>query len=506
MDIAKLVEDLNHEIRSNNKACFSERIYRDEPILRTAASLATAEPSEYRLMRKLGVTYDRTFHTESRIFYEQAKFMEWFEDHFEDKANFTSFFPTYRVMSIRQQRTYFTWRTKIRNGIITPIDISYVYVYLYELLNMIGVQSPEEAFHAISNFIDAYSIYDPEPKRYASIWLHDLVVYYGLPAELLNDTLQNEIYASFETISDPGAYTDDQLFSAMQSISTYTIDNSRFYRTYPSDFVKVCTAVYREMTTFFENNRKTSFYETMIGRQRAFPYEMFSCAVFYDKRRFEERCYQFNAMDRYACVAGKWVHYSPAGGETKSKQVGAFLRNIDAIMREEYQFPFELKRQNPTKLLVQTALEQIRRLQENKSAAERKIVTIDFSALEQIRAASEATKERILTQEERNDEPFPLLENELPTGSHIETESLPPPETESSYSLLTEDESKLLLLLLRGEDPAPVFKEKGMLLSVVADGINERLFDMFGDSVIEFTGDSPFIIEDYRSELQNLIE
>ncbi len=40
----------------------------------------------------------------------------------------------------------------------------------------------------------------------------------------------------------------------------------------------------------------------------------------------------------------------------------------------------------------------------------------------------------------------------------------------------------------------------------MADNVNERLFDIIGDTVIEFIGDSPQIVEDYKDDLKTFIE
>ena len=42
------------------------------------------------------------------------------------------------------------------------------------------------------------------------------------------------------------------------------------------------------------------------------------------------------------------------------------------------------------------------------------------------------------------------------------------------------------------------------MLTVAIDEINERLFDDFGDTVINFDGDTPEIIEDYKEELKGM--
>ena len=41
--------------------------------------------------------------------------------------------------------------------------------------------------------------------------------------------------------------------------------------------------------------------------------------------------------------------------------------------------------------------------------------------------------------------------------------------------------------------------------SLLADSVNEKLFDIFGDTVLELSGGVPEVIEDYTEELKGLI-
>ena len=62
-----------------------------------------------------------------------------------------------------------------------------------------------------------------------------------------------------------------------------------------------------------------------------------------------------------------------------------------------------------------------------------------------------------------------------------------------------------MIALLRGEDAETVARKNGIMLSVAVEEINETLFDDFGDTVIDFDGDSPIIIEDYENELKGML-
>lgn len=95
------------------------------------------------------------------MFLRQAKLLEDFTDNAPESADFFSYYPTYRDMSDRQLRTYFTWRTKVRRGIVEHIPLSYAEVYCFELLNQIGVPDPETGFQMLRQFYYDYGKVDP---------------------------------------------------------------------------------------------------------------------------------------------------------------------------------------------------------------------------------------------------------------------------------------------------------------------------------------------------------
>ena len=42
------------------------------------------------------------------------------------------------------------------------------------------------------------------------------------------------------------------------------------------------------------------------------------------------------------------------------------------------------------------------------------------------------------------------------------------------------------------------------MAAVIIDNINEKLFDEFGDNVIEFINDIPTVVEDYQEGLEDM--
>jgi hypothetical protein len=70
---------------------------------------------------------------------------------------------------------------------------------------------------------------------------------------------------------------------------------------------------------------------------------------------------------------------------------------------------------------------------------------------------------------------------------------------------LSATEARLVRALLDGHPPSSVLGPGDPFVSVVADTINEKLFDVVGDAVIEFDGDEPRLVEDYVDDLREVL-
>ncbi len=104
-----------------------------------------------------------------------------------------------------------------------------------------------------------------------------------------------------------------------------------------------------------------------------------------------------------------------------------------------------------------------------------------------------------LTEEEKKLE-RDELEPAFPAPEKEDPEEIP----ENNYSL-DQDETFFLLALIKKENWQDYLKEHHLMASILADSINEKLFDEIGDSVIEFNEqDQPEIVEDYQEDLDEI--
>ena len=118
-DVDAIIEQIIAATRAKGGRAFSsERTYADEPILLRGSQLASYLPEPIRQMRALARRGEARTWSDAHLFVEQARLMVDYEDDFPYEGEFKTYFPTYESMTNPQLRGYFTWRSRVRAGLI----------------------------------------------------------------------------------------------------------------------------------------------------------------------------------------------------------------------------------------------------------------------------------------------------------------------------------------------------------------------------------------------------
>ena len=142
---------------------------------------------------------------------------------------------------------------------------------------------------------------------------------------------------------------------------------------------------------------------------------------------------------------------------------------------------------------------------EETTEAETTIVetTVEETTVETTEETTEQTEETDETEETEAPTEVPAkepLEAGRPTPEKAQNneESFPP-----DALGLDAAEKRLLKCLLYGENLVWV-REEGLILEVLCDSVNEKLFDRFDDTVLTM-GERPEVIEDYIDDLKEMV-
>lgn len=525
----ELLDDFYSDEKFLNKKSMQSKTYRDEPILKRASAMQNYTPPKIEQMRKLAEGQGSYNWSSPKLFVRQGRLMADYEDDFAFSGTFFRYYPTYQLMSDVQLRGYFSWRTKVRRGQVEPTALSFAFVYIYELLNLIGVSSPQEGYEKLVAFRDAYAPIDGSVDRYLRDWLVDFVVYYGLDPVLARESEALQPYRQYTVLAQYRQRTPEELFDAICGLSSYNVEKSKFYKAYPEDTRAVLCRVFADFSQHHADKCKNSLCERLFGKAHTLPYTMFNSAVFLPDREKPDADQEIFPWYGYMLRRGTWYRTRLDRTPAKNRKLGELVRDVDAILRERYGFEAPLKQTDKTKLftgIVNNAIDEWQAEKKRKAAA---VIRIDVSKLNAIRTDASATREKLMTEEERGNESGERRAESEVRNSEIEGQGslfdagFTPPEeavepdlpakgsgTEAAAPDAPDDlpldaaEAAVLRALLRGEDGEAAAKAAGRMLSVVIDGINDKLYDRFGDAVIYYEGDAPAVYEDYAEELKGM--
>lgn len=580
-DVKMLIERIMAEARTHQSARFSNKIYADEPILKTGRQMQNFLPDQYRKMREISRWQDDPkggagrWLSEAELFYRQGLLMADFEDDCPYNGTFKSYFPTYNAMSDRQLRGYFTWRAQVRRKKVEETSTSFAFLYLYELICGIGVDNPLDGFRKIKAFWESYRAYEPGIDRFARVWLQDYAVFHGLDPKLLSDSKTvlfdkalielRRAARDIEPLPTPATPAtkrrksseptlplppdearEERLMAAINALSTYNLGNSRINHAHHRDLRHVACAVYVRMARYYDTHRKSGIVASLFGEETAMPYTMFASAVFFAPERHKDCEYRLDPIHIYRCQNGFWECMRIHGSRQKSSKLGEMMRACDQRLRLALDPAHPLKEEKVPKYLAKIIDDEIVAWLSWDAAHQPVKIDIDLSQLGHIRNAAAQTREALLIDEEREDdalteaaeadsgqpeaEPAANMIAEPAAASTQQNEADEPtisteqfgvvapllaPEptpatpmsagTASALAHATEDYLRALLEQ-NAAQAASAVERSGQSEDMLVDNINEALFDLVGDTVIEFGAAGPQIIEDYEADVRGYLD
>ncbi len=125
--------------------------------------------------RSSRVTVSVSYETGGTRFLKEAQH---FHDRVETSAEpvpLMEYWPTYNSMSAAQQRWYFYWRSQARQSNYLPADLSYIFIHVYELLNLVEIPDPVQAAGRLWVLWQKYRGQQPKLDNYLPDWGGDLL-------------------------------------------------------------------------------------------------------------------------------------------------------------------------------------------------------------------------------------------------------------------------------------------------------------------------------------------
>lgn len=344
----------------------------------------------------------------------------------------------------------------------------------------------------------------------------------------------------------PDEVREERLMAAINALSTYNLSNSRLDRSHHRDLRHVACAVYVRMARYYDTHRKTGIVASLFGEETAMPYTMFASAVFFAPRRHEDCEYRLDPIHIYRCQNGFWECMRIHGSRQKSSKLGEMMRACDQHLRLALDPAHPLKEEKVPKYLAKIIDDEIVEWLSWDAAHQPVKIDIDLSQLGHIRSAAAQTREALLIDEEREDgasaeaeaadsgqpEAEPVtdaivepvvapIRQDLTDEPTISTEQFgvvapllaPTPAfaaaapADATNELAPAADAFLRALLEQNAAQATsAVAHSGQSEDMLVDSINEALFDLVGDTVIEFSAAGPQIIEDYKADVRGYLD
>ena len=344
----------------------------------------------------------------------------------------------------------------------------------------------------------------------------------------------------------PDEAHEERLMAAIDALSTYNLNSSRLDRSHHRDLRHVACAVYVRMARYYDTHRKTGIVASLFGEETAMPYTMFASAVFFAPNRHEDCEYRLDPIHIYRCQNGFWECMRIHGSRQKSSKLGEMMRACDQRLRLALDPTHPLKEEKVPKYLAKIIDDEIVAWLSWDAAHQPVKIDIDLSQLGHIRSVAAQTREALLIDEEREDdvsveteatiieqpniqsapgmtaEPGEMtIRQDEPDEPTVSTEefgvvapllvSVPAPVTPAPTDAATElapaaDVFLRALLEQNAAQATSAVAQSGQSEDMLVDSINEALFDLVGDTVIEFGAAGPHIIEDYEADVRGYLD
>lgn len=448
----------------------------------------------------------------ARMFYKQGVFMQDFTDDYEDAAEYSSYFPNYQMMGYEQLRTYFTWRTKLRQGVVEKTSLSYAYLYLYELITNIGVTDPLEGLEQLMWFWQEYRELDAALDNHVPAWIKDYHIYYDLPhtfAEFVEGVGLQQYY--------PELAKQENRFDLFCSVSSYDIRKSSFVSEENLPLFQESVGQILEQLSALMADNGMSLEDSIFQPMKSMAiWQPFKDSLFFPWNSQPDKTVMISPKEIYVCSHNSWGVSRVITAERGKKLLGYIFKQTEAVLRRLTGYKHKLKADaeilthEAVQMLLNTGSSIEKLVTATVTAVYREatktVVKVDVGNLQKIREEAYITQEKLTVPEEEEwsfavKQPVAeFVPEEVSLEKVAETPAGPWAELKQALSSV---ELQALGILLEGADFKSFADSQGVMVEVLADGINEKAMDLIGDGLM----DEEFVFyEDYIEEVRKLVE
>lgn len=500
---------------------FNQNKYTNEPINQTEQfSIEKKKISRLRQMKALSAS---NVTDANKLFYLQGTFMDDYVDNYDINVPCNKNNPVYNNLTIYQLRSYFSWRTLIRNKLYKQTEQSYVFLYIYELLNKIGVKNEIDGLNKIIDLWQNYRAFDNSFDKYLSNWVKDYYIInrINIDFNLIEEEFPIKNNDNLEDISEILIGNYENKLEFLDSISNYHILKSKIMEHKYSFLINlVIPEIFKNLDKYFSENN-VSFVNITFGEFKKKYWNVYENAIYFNNKLESDFVFKFKNLETYYRKGNNYYKEMFELSQYSKCIVGYILKNIEITLRECLKFSKNLKlnissldelssnaelysivTDKKFNMIINNTIKKY--LIEHKTEINNIItkekkeeIVIDANKFNEIRKSSSRIQEKLIVEEENYLEKEEQVEIEIINSSQDIFKNL--------VDNLNTVELDFLKKIVNNEPRNNLIdysKQNNILFEIMIENINKVALETIGDNLIEDNSDEIIIYAEYIDSLK----
>lgn len=500
---------------------FNQNKYTNEPVNQTEQfSIEKKKISRLRQMKALSAS---NVTDTNKLFYLQGTFMDDYVDNYDINVPCNKNNPVYNNLTIYQLRSYFSWRTLIRNKLYKQTEQSYVFIYIYELLNKIGVKNEIDGLNKIIDLWQNYRVFDNSFDKYLSNWVKDYYIInrINIDFNLIEEEFPIKNNDNLKDISEILIGNYENKLEFLDSISNYHILKSKIMEHKYSFLINlVIPEIFKNLDKYFSENN-LSFVNITFGEFKKKYWNVYENAIYFNNKLESDFVFKFKNLETYYKKGSNYYKETFELSQYSKCIVGYILKNIEITLRECLKFSKNLKVNISSldELLSNAELYSVvtdkkfnmiinntikKYLIEHKTEINNIItkekkeeIVIDANKFNEIRKSSSRIQEKLIVEEENYLEKEEQVEIEIINSSQDIFNNL--------VDNLNNIELDFLKKIINNEPRNNLIdysKQNNILFEIIIENINKVALETIADNLIEDNSDEVIIYAEYIDALK----
>lgn len=500
---------------------FNQNKYTNEPVNQTEQfSIEKKKISRLRQMKALSASNVKDT---NKLFYLQGTFMDDYVDNYDINVPCNKNNPVYNNLTIYQLRSYFSWRTLIRNKLYKQTEQSYVFLYIYELLNKIGVKNEIDGLNKIIDLWQNYRVFDKSFDKYLSNWVKDYYIInrINIDFNLIEEELPIKNNDNLKDISEILIGNYENKLEFLDSISNYHILKSKIMEHKYSFLINlVIPEIFKNLDKYFSENN-LSFVNITFGEFKKKYWNVYENAIYFNNKLESDFVFKFKNLETYYRKGNNYYKETFELSQYSKCIVGYILKNIEITLRECLNFSKNLKvnissldelssnaelysvvTDKKFNMIINNTIKKY--LIEHKTEINNIItkekkeeIVIDANKFNEIRKSSSRIQEKLIVEEETYLEKEEQIEVEIINSSQDIFKNL--------IDNLNTVELDFLKKIINNEPRNNLIdysKQNNILFEIMIENINKVSLETIADNLIEDNSDEVIIYAEYIDALK----